>query len=48
MILLLFLGLFVTGPVLDAGDGPNQCYLPDPKWHGFIGPCKPEESRGAR
>ena len=47
MILLLFLGLFVTGPVLDAGEGPNRCYVvgKDLNQHD---PCKPEMTRGAR
>jgi len=47
MILLLFLGLFLTGPVLDAGEGPNPCYRVNARMEQ-AGPCRWEESRGAR
>ena len=47
MILLLFLGLFVTGPVLDAGEGPNACYQVDRAMAQKM-PCRWDESRGAR
>jgi len=45
MILLLFLGLFLTGPVLDAGAGPNACYVLTREMMQTH-PCRPEETRG--
>ena len=46
--LLLLAALFATGPWLDAGHDArlNACYRPDPRWHGFVGPCKPEMTIG--
>lgn len=45
---LLFLAMFVTGPWIDSGEGPNRCYLVNAQMEQIHGPCKPEETRGYR
>ena len=47
-MLALFGALIGVGPWLDAGEGPNACYLVDHDMRQVHGPCRPEETRGWR